>query len=66
MSFYKKKVEKREVEITKEEWQELEKAFRELMEDMDDYRYRGDKTTQNLAGELAKVIYKLAKKGNWF
>ena len=65
MSFYAKKVEKKEVTITKEEWQELEKSFRELIEDINDYRYR-DKTTQNLVGELATAIYKIAKKGNWF
>jgi len=65
MSFYTKKVEKKEVKITKEEWQDLEKSFRELIEDINDYRYR-DKTTQNLVGELATAIYKIAKKGNWF
>jgi hypothetical protein len=61
MSYLYPKREKKEIKLTKEEWETLLDKFLDLTNKMEDC----DRKTREEAGKVAEVIFKIGNKGNW-
>jgi hypothetical protein len=62
MAYLYKKAEKKQVSISKEEWEELKQAYLEMMEELEGCE---DKKLKNKAWQLGTVVFELGNKGNW-